>query len=86
MFSRTSIKRPVATIMVLIITIMTGLVACFSLKMDLMPNVDMPIAVVSTTYVGAGPEEVETLITKPVESALSTVTNVDSIQSVSSAN
>ena len=61
MFSRTSIKRPVATIMVLIITIMTGLVACFSLKMDLMPNVDMPIAVVSTTYVGAGPEEVETL-------------------------
>ena len=86
MFSRTSIKRPVATIMVLIITIMTGLVACFSLKMDLMPNVDMPIAVVSTTYVGAGPEEVETLITKPVESVLSTVTNVDSIQSVSSAN
>ena len=86
MFSRISIKRPVATVMVLIITIMAGLVACFSLKMDLMPNVDMPIAVVSTTYVGAGPEEVETLITKPVESALSTVTNVDSIQSVSSAN
>lgn len=80
------IKRPVTTIMVMFIAILAGVVALSSLKLDLMPQMDIPVAVVSTTYVGAGPEEIESLVTKPVEETLGTVSNVDTITSTSSAN
>lgn len=80
------IKRPVTTIMVMFIAILAGVVSLMNLKLDLMPQMDIPIAVVSTTYVGAGPEEIESLITEPIEEAMGTVSNVDSITSTSSAN
>ncbi len=86
MFSKICIKRPVTTIMVLLIVLMTGIVSVFSLKLDLMPNIDLPVAIVSTTYVGAGPDEIEKLVTKPLEDALGTVSSVDKITSVSSDN
>jgi len=81
-----SIRRPVTTIMCICIVALAGIISLFTLKMDLMPTVDIPIAVVSTTYVGAGPEEIENLITKPVEEAVGTVSNVDTVSSSSSAN
>lgn len=86
MISKVSIKRPVTTAMVLLIVLMAGFISLTGLKMDLMPNIDIPIAIVSTTYVGAGPEEIETLITKPLEESLGTVSNVDTISSTSSSN
>lgn len=86
MLPKHSIKRPVTTVMVMLIAILAGVVSLLGLDLDLMPTIDIPIAVVSTTYSGAGPEEIETLITKPIESALGTVSNVDSISSTSSAN
>ncbi|MDD3571120.1 MAG: efflux RND transporter permease subunit, partial [Lachnospiraceae bacterium] len=86
MFSRASIKRPVTTVMVMLIVVLGGLIGYKSLNLDLMPSMDIPVAIVSTTYVGAGPEEIETLITKPLEEALGTVSNVDEITSTSSAN
>jgi hydrophobic/amphiphilic exporter-1 (mainly G- bacteria), HAE1 family len=86
MFSKICIKRPVTTIMVLLIVLMAGIVSVFSLKLDLMPNIDLPVAIVSTTYVGAGPDEIEKLVTKPLEDALGTVSSVDKITSVSSDN
>ncbi|MCI8341835.1 MAG: efflux RND transporter permease subunit [Firmicutes bacterium] len=86
MFSKAAIKRPVTTVMIMLIVVLAGLISNFTLNLDLMPSMDFPVAIVSTTYVGAGPEEIETLITKPLEEALGTVTNVDSISSTSSAN
>ena len=86
MFSRAAIKRPVTTIMVMLIVVLGGLIGYNSLNLDLMPSMDIPVAIVSTTYVGAGPEEIETLITKPLEEALGTVANVDTISSTSSSN
>lgn len=86
MFLKTAIKRPVTTVMIMLIAILGGMVSILGLNLDLMPSVDIPVAVVSTTYVGAGPEEMETLVTKPIESALGTVSNVDSITSTSSSN
>ena len=83
---KTAIKRPVTTIMVMLIAILAGVVSLLGLNLDLMPSVNVPIAAVSTVYVGAGPEEIETLITKPIEEALGTVSNVDTIMSTSSAN
>lgn len=85
MFSKLSIKRPVTTVMILLIVILCGVVSLLGLKMDLMPSMDVPIAIVSTTYSGAGPEEIESIITKPIEEALGTVSNVDTISSTSSA-
>lgn len=86
MFSRASIKRPVTTVMMMLIVVLGGLIGYNSLNLDLMPSMDIPVAIVSTTYVGAGPEEIETLITKPLEEALGTVANVDKISSTSSSN
>lgn len=84
MLPKHSIKRPVTTVMVLLIVIMAGIIALTTLKLDLMPSVDIPIAGVMTTYVGAGPEEIENLVTKPLEESLGTVPNVDTISSISS--
>lgn len=86
MLSKMSIRRPVTTIMMLCIIITAGVVSLISLKMDLMPSMDVPVALVQTTYAGAGPEEVETLITEPLEEALATIANVKEITSTSSAN
>ena len=60
-----------------------GLVAVRQLAVDLMPEVDMPRISISTTYEGVAPEEMETLITRPVEQALSTVTGLDKLTSMS---
>lgn len=86
MLSKMSIRRPVTTIMMLCIIVTVGVVSLISLKMDLMPSMDVPVALVQTTYAGAGPEEVETLITEPLEEALATIANVKEITSTSSAN
>ena len=86
MLSKVSIKRPVTTVMVMLIAALAGVVALMGLNLDLLPNVTVPMAIVQTTYVGAGPEEIESLVTKPIEGALGTVSNVDTITSTSSEN
>ncbi|WP_313528619.1 efflux RND transporter permease subunit [Anaerotignum sp.] len=86
MLSRLSIRRPVTTIMVSLMVFIAGIVAYTSLNLSLMPNMDIPVALVSTTYVGAGPEEIENLVSKPLEEALGTVNNVDTITSISNSN
>ena len=60
-----------------------GLVAVRQLAVDLMPEVDMPRISITTTYEGVAPEEMETLITRPVEQALSSVTGLDQLNSMS---
>ncbi|MCI1930617.1 MAG: efflux RND transporter permease subunit [Clostridia bacterium] len=86
MLSKFSIKRPVTVIMVTLMVILAGLLSLSTLKLNLMPDIDIPVVLVSTTYVGAGPEEIENLISKPIEEALGTVSNVDTVSSTSSSN
>ncbi len=86
MFSKLCIRKPVTTIMVTLMVFIAGIVSYFNLDQALMPDVDLPIAVVATTYVGASPEEIENLISKPLEEGLGSISNVDTITSVSSAN
>lgn len=62
MLIKTAIKRPVTTIMAILIVILAGVISLTTLKLDLMPSIDIPMAIVSTTYVGAGPEEIENLL------------------------
>ena len=84
MFSKIAVKRPVTTIMLLLMVILAGVVALSGLSMDLMPSVNIPIAIVSTSYTGAGPNEIQTLISRPLEEVLATVSNIDDITTVSS--
>ena len=81
--SSLSIRRPVAAAMVLIMVIMLGAFALFSIPMDLMPNIELPVAMVMTTYSNSSPEEVESMVTKPVESALASVEGLEAMVSYS---
>ena len=84
MVTKTSIKRPVTTVMIILIVFLAGIVAYNNLELAYMPSTDMPMAVVSTTYTGAGPEEMEELVTKPIEESMATLTGVENITSTSS--
>ncbi len=78
-----SVNRPVTTAMIFIAMVVLGLVSMSLLGLDLMPELEIPAVTVLTAYEGAGPEEVETLITEPMEDSLSTVSGVDEVISVS---
>ncbi len=81
--STSSVKRPVTTLMIVLIVVILGFVSLTRLKMDLYPSIDINYAIVSTSYTGAGPEEMESLITKPLEQALGTANGLKSISSQS---
>ncbi len=78
-----SVNRPVTTVMIFIAGIVLGLVSLMSLGIDLIPDFEIPAVSVMTAYEGAGPEEIETLITEPLEDALSTISGVDEVISLS---
>ena len=79
----TSVKRPVGVIMIVLAIIALGIVSMKNLVIDLMPEIDLPIAVVATTYEDAAPKEVENLISKPIESSVSSVEGIETVQSQS---
>ncbi|KJS17684.1 MAG: multidrug ABC transporter [Peptococcaceae bacterium BRH_c4b] len=78
-----SINRPLAVAMFIIALVLVGLVSLPRLNVDLYPDMEIPVAVITTSYEGAAPAEVEKTITKPIESAVSTVSNIKEIQSIS---
>ena len=79
-----SIRRPVATIMVMISIIFIGLLAMFSMKKELLPEMNVPVVTVSTTWTGAVAEDVENQITKKIEEVLPNIEGIDKISSTSS--
>src|SRR5659263_654901 len=81
--SSLAIKRPVATIMLLLMVVVVGFSALIGIPLDLLPKIEYPVALVMTSYPNASPEEVESMITKPIEQALATVEGLDQLQSVS---
>ena len=66
--------------------IVLGIVSFTRMSADLLPSINLPYVIVMTTYVGASPETVETVVTKPVESAMATISNIENISSVSNEN
>lgn len=78
-----SVKRPVTIIMLMLIIILLGTVSLTRLPIDLFPDMEIPVAVVVTEYSGVGPQEIEKMITNPVEGAVSTVENIDQVTSTS---
>ncbi len=82
--ARFTVSRPVFTTMVTLIAVIIGAVALSRLPIDLMPEVTYPTLTISVTYDNASPEEVEELITRPIEQAVAAVAGVESINSNSS--
>jgi HAE1 family hydrophobic/amphiphilic exporter-1 len=80
---RFAVGRPVLTVMISLIVIILGGVSLSRLSIDLMPDITYPTLSISTAYENASPEEVEELITRPVEEAMSAVPGVEEVTSVS---
>ncbi len=82
--SDVAIKRPVFITMVMVALVVVGMIAYSRLAVDLFPDVSMPTLTVRTAYSGAGPEIIESQVTKPMEEAISPLSGVQSISSTSS--
>ena len=78
-----SIRRPVATTMLMISMMFIGLIAMFSMKSEMLPNMNIPVVTIRTSWNGAVPEDVETQITKKIEEVLPNVEGIDKIESTS---
>ncbi|MEM9945080.1 MAG: efflux RND transporter permease subunit [Cyanobacteria bacterium P01_D01_bin.36] len=76
-----SIKRPVPTIVLFLVLTLAGLVAFTNLGVDANPNIDVPAVLVEVNQSGAGPEELETQVTKKVEDAVAGLGNIDRLTS-----
>jgi HAE1 family hydrophobic/amphiphilic exporter-1 len=79
--SQLAIKRPIFFTCIVIVTLLVGFLSLNKLGVDQFPDVTFPVVVVTTTYNGASPEEIETLITKPIEDEVSTVSGIKRVTS-----
>lgn len=81
--TQATIKRPVTTLMFFLAIVLLGFVSLKELSVDLLPDISYPRLSVSTQYAGVAPEEMETLITSPLESAVSRIPGLRRVESVS---
>jgi HAE1 family hydrophobic/amphiphilic exporter-1 len=79
-----SVRRPITVYMVMSVIVLLGAIAFSRLPVDLMPEIQNPTLTVRTDYTGVAPEEVENLVTRPMEAALSSAPGVYRISSTSS--
>ncbi len=86
MISKFSVKKPYTVLVGVVLVIVLGIVSFTKMTTDLLPNISLPYVIVMTPYPGASPETVEMAVTKPVEASMATVSNIESISSVSSEN
>lgn len=81
-----AVRRPITVVLCLITIFYFGLQALLGSKVELTPEMELPMLIVSTVYAGASPEDINELITMKQEDAISSLDDVDSIQSVSQEN
>jgi len=81
--TQTAVKRPIATTMVFLIIIVLGVMSFRYLPVDLLPPIEFPQLTISTTYPNVGPEEIEQIITKPVENSIAGIPGVEKVRSSS---
>ena len=82
----TFIKHNVMTILLYLMVIVFGFYSFSTLPLALMPSMEVPAAIVYATYPGAGPEDIEQQVAKPLESAVAGLSGLDTLQSTSSEN
>ncbi len=81
-----AIKRPAFMTMIFSLLAVLGIFSYSIMGVDLLPKMDWPMAFVVTVYPGAGPKEVETQVSKPIEEALSSLNGLKSVRTYSSEN
>ncbi len=81
--ARFSIRHPVTVIMGIFVMLTIGLMSLWELPTDMFPEITFPVLSIVTRYAAAAPEEVENLVTKPLEEALATINGVKNITSTS---
>lgn len=86
MLTKQSIKRPYTVVVFILIIMIVGMIAVFNMPIDLLPNMDIPVMVVATVAPGQSPEQVEKLVTAPLENGLRQINNIDKVTSISSEN
>ena len=62
MFSKFSVKKPYTVLVGVVMVIVLGIVSFTKMSTDLLPSINLPYVIVMTTYVGASPETVETVV------------------------
>ena len=86
MLSKISVKKPYTVVVAVVLVLILGYVSFDKMTVDLLPDMNLPYAVVMTTYPGASPEEVEATVTRPVEQAMATISNIKNVSSSSMEN
>jgi HAE1 family hydrophobic/amphiphilic exporter-1 len=81
--TRLSIRRPVLVLMAWVALGVIGLRLLWAMPVELLPNIEFPVVSIVTVYPGAGPQEVESSVTKPLEDAVGTVSGIREIQATS---
>ncbi|SMO91906.1 efflux RND transporter permease subunit [Fodinibius sediminis] len=81
--ARKAVERPVTFLMTSLIIIGFGLFGLSNLRLDLYPDVSFPTITVYTTYEGVAPQDMETLITRPIEEAVGSISGVRRVRSIS---
>lgn len=84
--SKLVLRRPVSTFLAVLSLVFFGFIAFTTMKMELLPDMNFPYMIVATTYPGAAPEDVDELISKPIEEEVSVLPNVQEVQSRSMEN
>jgi len=82
--TRLSVAKPLAVIAIFIAVAVAGLLSYASLPINLLPSVNIPVVTIITTYPGAGPSEVERLVTQVIEDSVASISNLDVMTSTSS--
>ncbi|TVP74921.1 MAG: efflux RND transporter permease subunit [Gemmatimonadales bacterium] len=83
---RLAVQRPVLATMLVVVFVVLGIFSLTQLRSELYPDVEFPVVSITTTYPGAGPEEVEVQVTEPIEDAVSNIANLDDLTSFSREN
>ena len=81
---RTAIERPVTMFMISGVVILLGAMSLSRLPVDLLPDVSYPSLTIRVSYPGVGPLEMEELVTRPLEQAVSATSGVERLESTSS--
>ncbi len=84
--TKTVLRRPVTTLMVILCLIVFGLTSVLSSKLELIPPMDMPMLIVSTMYPGASPDDVDELVSQTIEDETGTLSGIKAVTSVSNEN
>ncbi len=86
MLGKYAVKKPYTVIVGVILVLILGVISFTHMTTDLLPNMNFPYVIVYTTYVGATPEQVEDEVTRPMEAAFATLTDIKDVSSQSRDN